>query len=162
MQPTLEHAQFPQWSKGVALASADEGSKAKDEGIKVPPPPPDVPASGTKEKLQPPPPPPPSGGETALGGIPGGVDPGMLPMPPEKPSVAQFLKLTAIVGNKAVLSVPANVRSMTKWPATICLGPGEKIEDANNAALSIVSVDADSVTIDEDGERQVKALPTIK
>lgn len=160
MQPTAERASFPMWSKGIANSSADAGDKPAD--IKVPPPPPEEKvASGTKEKLMPPPPPPPSGNETAVG-IPGGVDPGMLPMPPEKPTHAQFLKLTAIVGNKAVLSVPPNIRSVTKWPATICLGPGERIEDSNNAALSIVSVDPDSVTIDEDGERSVKSLPTIK
>lgn len=158
MQPSQERATFPMWSKGTPLAAAD-GDKPKDE-VKVPPPPPEEKiASGAKEKLMPPPPPP--SNDTNVG-IPGGVDPGMLPMPPEKPTHAQFLKLTAIVGNKAVLSVPANIRSVTKWPATICLGPGERIEDANNAALSIVSVDPDSVTIDEDGERSVKSLPTIK
>ena len=157
MQPTAEHATFPQWSKGGVGGADEEGDKP--EVVKVPPPPPEIPST-KNEKLAPPPPPP---SDSAVGtNIPGVVDPGQLPMPPEKPSVAQFLKLTAIVGNKAILSVPANVRSMTKWPAIISLGPGEKIEDTNNAALSVVSVDPDSVTIDEDGERSVKTLPTIR
>lgn len=158
MQPTMERSSFPQWSKGVGAPADEAGDKEK---IVVPPPPPeDKVASATK--IQPPPPPmPPSDGGIA-GGIPGGVDPGQLPLPPEKPSVAQFLKLTAIVGNRAVLSVPANLRRANKWPEVLCLGPGERFEDSSNGAISVVSVDPDSVTLDEDGERSVKSLPSIK
>ena len=131
-------------NKEHKYASAGSGS------VPVPPPPP------KSEKPVPPPPPPGTGGQLAELPI------GSLPEPPDKPLVSPNLKLSAILGNKAVLSVPMQLRVQNKWPAVICLGPGERFEDPANGTFSVVSVDQDSVTIEEESERSVKSLPQIK
>lgn len=138
--------------KAEAEKKGKNGSQLAN-GVVPPPPPP-----GKMEKPVPPPPP------SNLGGVAGGSElpPEILPPPPDKPLVTPQLKLTAILGNKAVLSVPLTLRSANKWPAVICLGPGEKFEDPDHGTFSVVQVDRDSVTIEEDQERSVKSLPQIK
>lgn len=165
----FERPQYPSpWS---LIASAggrttvdderDEQEKANKERLKnktaggsfVPPPPP------LKERAVPPPPPASSAGAIAEApSLP--ID--NLPMPPDKPLVSPGLRLSAIVGNKAMLAVPLKLRMQNKWPAVICLGPGEKFEDPSNGSFSVVSVDRDSVTMEEEQERSVKSLPPIR
>jgi hypothetical protein len=163
---TFEKTPYPApWTKiGAApetrtTAMDDKEDKDKDKDKKddktavVPPPPP----PSKLEKPLPPPPPSnlgPGGGE--------GIAIDQLPPPPDKPLVTPQLKLTAILGNKAVLSVPLVLRNQNKWPSVICLGPGEKFEDPDHGTFSVVQVDRDSVTIEEDQERSVKSLPQIK
>ncbi|MBX9688147.1 MAG: hypothetical protein K2X27_15675, partial [Candidatus Obscuribacterales bacterium] len=164
MQIAYEKPSFPSpWSKYVndgGETTDDEDSKAEDgkaDGGKgknkalLPPPPPPTAAS---ERPVPPPPP----VADAAPQLP--ID--NLPQPPDKPLVTPSLKLVAILGNKAVLSVPMQLRAKNKWPSVICLSPGERFEDPNNGSFSVVSVDQDSVTIEEEQERSVKSLPQIK
>lgn len=173
MLPIAEQGAWPQWSRpSEMLADAASGS-SPGMGAKflLPPPgavkagknstPRNV-ASAAKLKLVPPPPPmtmPGLGGGPANSGQPPdmGLPIAQLPMPPEKPSIMQHLKLSAIIGNKAIIAVPYEVRFQNKWPAVISLGPGEQFE-----SIRVVSVDPDSVTIDEDGERVVKSLASIR
>lgn len=131
---------------------------AKGGSTTVPPPPP------RSEKPVPPPPPSGtgSGAPIASGGSGNDLPLDQLPQAPDKPLVSPNLKLSAIMGNKAVLSVPMQLRVQNKWPAVICLGPGERFEDPANGTFSVVSVDQDSVTIEEESERSVKSLPQIK
>ncbi len=141
MQSTFEKIPYP-------------GTKAGSDGHKsespVPPPP-------TTKELPPAP-------SVANGG--GSSTPELpienMPLPPDKPMVTLRLKLTAILGNKALLSVPLELRLQNNWPAVICLGPGERFEDPANGSFSIVSVDRDSVTIEEEQESSVQSLPLIK
>ncbi len=165
MQGAFEKVPYPApWSRagsGGGRTSQDDEQDADREKNKLegkdkladkvlPPPPPP-----TKSE-RPVPPPPPSVVEAPS--LP--ID--NLPQPPDKPLVSPSLKLTGILGNKAVLTVPLLLRTQNKWPSVICLGPGEKFEDPTNGSFSVVSVDQDSVTIDEEGERSVKSLPQIK
>lgn len=155
MMPYMDSNPFPMYSKGSAAAEAKEENK---EAVKVPPPPPI--AKAPKAGAAPHglvPPPPPSDPSLAGAGQYGGLPLNQLPEAPPKPTVADKLRLAAVIGNKVILNVPQSVRRENKWPATISLGPGEQFE-----SLSIVSVDGDSVTIDEDGERTVKTLASIK
>jgi len=158
---TFEKAQYPSpWSKagaaGLGHKEGDSQTASADDTTKVPPPPPKT------EKEPPAPPPPPStGGGPASASAPE-IPIDNLPAPPDKPMVTPSLKLTAILGNKAILSVPMQLRTQNKWPAVICLGAGERFEDPTNGSFSVVSVDQDSVTIEEEQERSVKSLPQIK
>ncbi|MBY0550281.1 MAG: hypothetical protein K2W95_23590 [Candidatus Obscuribacterales bacterium] len=153
MMPYMDSNPFPMYSKSAAAEAAKEEAK---EAVKVPPPPPAIAkapkAGATPRDLVPPPPP----SVPGVGG-PGELSLNELPVAPPKPTVADKLRLAAVIGNKVILNVPSSVRRENKWPATISLGPGEQFE-----SLSIVSVDGDSVTIDEDGERTVKTLASIK
>jgi len=161
MKGIFERTPYPApWTKvnqsGGRTTSDDEKEESEKDkkehgGGTVPPPPPPV------EATKAPPPPAPIAADA-----PPEIPVPDLPLPPEKPTVTPSLKLTAIIGNKAVLEVPLKLRVANKWPSVICLGPGERFEDPANGSFSVVSVDPDSVTIEEDSERSVKNLPQIK
>lgn len=163
MKGLFERTPYPgPWTKvaqsGGRTTSDDEKAEAEEKAGKegkgsgtVPPPPPPV------EATKAPPPPAPIAADA-----PPELPIENLPQPPEKPMVSPSLKLTAIIGNKAVLEVPFKLRIANKWPSTISLGPGERFEDPANGSFSVVSVDPDSVTIEEESERSVKSLPQIK
>jgi hypothetical protein len=106
------------------------------------------------------PPPPPLDAPQSLPGSAdaGSVDLAELPPPPSRPAISGKLKLISIIGDKAVLAF-TDARSVhdNKWPKTITLGPGEQFE-----SLSVADVNSDSVTIEEDGERTVKSLESIR
>ena len=154
MLPYLGGNPYPFFSK-------PKDEPAATETAKVPPPPPPTTTEtaktpkfgGPPKGLVPPPPP----SDPSLASLPGGLPINELPVAPDKPTVADKLKLAAVIGNRVILHVPHSVRQQNKWPATITLAPGEQFE-----SLSVVSVDGDSVTLDEDGERTVKTLASIK
>lgn len=155
MMPFLGGHQFPHYSKGPTPTE-----EPKDAAASVPPPPPTPEAPKSAKSVPPPPPsglvppPPPS---DPIAGAGGDLPLNQLPEAPDKPTVADKLKLAGVIGNKVILQVPTSVRQQNKWPATISLAPGEQFE-----SLSVVSVDGDSVTLDEDGERRVLTLAAIK
>ncbi|MBY0356715.1 MAG: hypothetical protein K2W82_01835 [Candidatus Obscuribacterales bacterium] len=167
MTPVFEGGTFPRFSahgqtetlpteaKGIVPAPPKSKNKAKPgiNALAV--------ASAAKQRLVPPPPP---TVMPSLAGNPGGSLPPeaglpimQLPPPPDKPSMAGHLRLSAIIGNRAVIQVPYELRFQHRWPAQLMLGPGEQFE-----SIRVVSVDPDSVTIDEDGERSIKTLAAIK
>jgi hypothetical protein len=113
-----------------------------------------------KDKLPKPglvPPPPPS----ALGamGIPDyGLSVDELPAPPSKPSLADKMKLVAVIGDRAVLKITdKKLQKENKWPSTLTLGHGDAFESVN-----VIDVNGDSVTLDEDGERSVKTIDPLR
>jgi len=81
-----------------------------------------------------------------------------LPLPPDRPSIAAKLKLTGVIGNKAVFSITdKEAMRVNKWPSVLVLGPGDKFE-----SIETVSVGADSAVLQEDGERSTKTLDRIR
>jgi hypothetical protein len=97
------------------------------------------------------PPPPPNTGLSSL-------SLNELPPPPAKPSLARKLKLSAIVGDKAILTfADKELARENHWPLFITLGMGDQFE-----SLSVVQVDAHSVVLDEDGERSTKNLSPVR
>jgi hypothetical protein len=80
-----------------------------------------------------------------------------LPSPPEKPTIAEKLKLVGIVGNEAIFNFSdIQFRLAHKYPETLVLKPGDRFETVN-----LVSVEKESVVLDEDGARCQKTLPLI-
>lgn len=81
-----------------------------------------------------------------------------LPTPPERPTLVNSIKLTGIVGNKAIFSVTdMSARLKNKWPKALLLGAGDHFE-----SISVISVDADRAVIEENGERVDKRLERIR
>lgn len=124
----------------------------------VPPPPPvDKPMKPKtiNEKLVPPPPPmeamPNTGGSIA--GLP--ID--QLPVPPSRPTIGDKVRVLGVLDDKAIIAFPKAMSAKNKWPKTVTLGTGEQFE-----SLTIVSITRDGITIEEDGERTLKPLSTIK
>lgn len=111
-------------------------------------------ASAHMPKLVPPPPP----GGPGLPGPPDELSVAELPAPPAKPTISGKLKLVAVIGDKAIMSFADRgaVRE-NKWPQTVTLGPGEQFE-----SISVVGVNGDSVTLEEDGERSVKTVEPVR
>lgn len=133
--------------------------KAKDEMLAalVPPPPPSKtppPPPKINEKLMPPPPPP--GEMPGTGGI-SGLDIAQLPVPPSRPTIGDKMKVIAVMDDKAMMTFPTRMRLKNKWPKVLTLGAGEQFE-----SISVVSVNKDGVTIEEDGERTVKAVEPVR
>ncbi len=160
MQAEYESNSYPApWTKlamaGGRTTSDDQEKDKKGEQSKIVPPPP--PPSSREAPV---PPPPPVSPQNMIGADSLPID--NLPLPPDKPLVSPNLKLVAIVGNRAMLSVPMQMRTQNKWPAIISLAPGERFEDPVKGSFSVVSVEPDNVTIEEESERSVKTLPQIK
>jgi hypothetical protein len=100
------------------------------------------------------PPPPPGTASMPVDSIPVNE----LPLPPDRPSLANKLKLTGVVGNRAFFHLTDNELIMReKLPRDITLAPGEQFQN-----VKLISVGADFATLSEDGEQIVKNLPAIK
>jgi hypothetical protein len=81
-----------------------------------------------------------------------------LPAPPERPTLVNSIKLTGIVGNKAIFSVTdLSARLKNNWPKALMLGAGDHFE-----SISVISVDADRAVLEENGERVDKRLERIR
>ncbi len=118
-------------------------------------------AAASKEKKVTPPPPPPQFGlvpPPPPGEMSEGMSVAELPAPPTKPSLSGKMKLVAIVGDRAILAFSdRSIARENKWPSTVTLGPGEQFE-----SVSMVDVNPDSVTLEEDGERSTKAMAPLR
>ena len=109
---------------------------------------------GTHNALALVPPPPPVSPSLANGGV--SLD--ELPSPPVRPSIADKMKVMAVIGDHVLIMFTDKKAQMeNNWPKTISLGPGEKFE-----SVSLIKVGDDSVTFDDDGERTVKTVDPIK
>ncbi|HEY9868912.1 MAG TPA: hypothetical protein V6D08_07080, partial [Candidatus Obscuribacterales bacterium] len=128
--------------------------EAAVKGPDIPPPPPAA-------KVVPPPPPAAALGGDVLAPPPepeAGLSLAELPAPPSRPSIVDKMKLVGIVGDRAVIAFSdRRAVAENKWPRTITLGRGEQFE-----SVSVVDVNPDSVTFDEDGERSVKSIEPVK
>lgn len=95
-----------------------------------------------------------------------------LPDPPEAaPKITKprylpalmYLRLTAIVGEKAILLVPGILQKQNDWPRSFSVGKGDILEDARNHQIEVASVTADGVVLQQrDGERYSKTLAPIR
>jgi hypothetical protein len=117
----------------------------------IPPPPTDM------AKLVPPPPPTSEFPKQGFGSI-ANLPISTLPSPPSRPTIADKMKLVSILDDKAILAFSnPNLQIKNKWPKTLTLGPGDQFE-----SVSVISVDRDSITLQEDGERSVKVLERVR
>lgn len=104
------------------------------------------------------PPPPPTAVATPPPGQSEELSVSELPAPPEKQSIASKLKLTAIIGDKAIFTFTDQMfRRQNHYARTLTLASGEQLD-----ALTLVNVAPDSVTLEEDGERVTKALERVR
>jgi hypothetical protein len=99
------------------------------------------------------PPPPPTAGGGGLDDL--GAD--QLPVPPSKPIIGDQMKVISVLDDKAIVTFPRSLQKQNNWPKYITLGTGEQFD-----SIKIISINADGVTIEEDGERSLRPLPTIK
>lgn len=121
----------------VKKEEARGGLSASNPYLKIPPPPPSTPSyPGSTNELP----------------------VSDLPAPPERPTLVNSIKLTGIVGNKAIFSVTdLSARLRNNWPKALSLGAGDHFE-----SISVISVDADRAVIEENGERVDKRLERIR
>lgn len=81
-----------------------------------------------------------------------------LPEAPEKPQIVNKLKLIGIIGDKAMFKfLDPEARRANKWPAVLVLAAGEQFE-----SMHLISIDNDSIVLEEDGERTTKELERIR
>jgi hypothetical protein len=81
-----------------------------------------------------------------------------LPAPPEKPSLLAKMQLLGIVGDHAIFKISdPSLRRENGWPKSLTLAAGDHFE-----TVSVVAVTPDAVTLEEDGDRQIKQLPRLK
>ncbi|HEY9679019.1 MAG TPA: hypothetical protein V6C76_13500 [Drouetiella sp.] len=123
----------------------------------VPPPP-----KFTETHLAPPPPPTevtlPGYAKQAVGSAGMGAPEAELPEPPEKPLIAEKMKLVGVVADKAFFTfTDLELKRMNKFPSTVVLANGEQFE-----SVHLVSVAPNSVVLEEDGERITKELERIR
>ena len=72
------------------------------------------------------------------------------------------LRLSAIVGDKALLLVPKYLQRQNGWPRSFCLAKGDSIQDAREHNIQIASVSSDSVVLEEGGEKLAKSLSPVR
>lgn len=81
-----------------------------------------------------------------------------LPLPPDKPSIVTKLKLTGIIGGKAIFTITdKEAIRQNKWPGYLIMGDGDKFE-----SIEALTVGTDSVVLEENGERSTKTLERIR
>ncbi|MBI5173040.1 MAG: hypothetical protein HY986_09135 [Candidatus Melainabacteria bacterium] len=104
--------------------------------------------------------PPPLPGGLPGGGLSSGLALSDLPMPPEKPSVLRYLRLSGIIGDKAIFQVKDPlVRRANHWPEQITLAPGESFGTAH---LVSVSARDEKAVMEEHGQMEELDLPSIR
>lgn len=158
---------FKPFPNNVQVASVPKALAATE---KVLPPPPPKPSGGgslvkragqLRDRLVPPPPPSPvlSGTAGVAGGVPEGLQLPIhqLPVPPERPSILDKFTVSAVIDDKVILTISSAVAMQNKWPKVLTMGPGDQFE-----SVSVVAVSGDSVTLEEDGERTVKSVPSVR
>ena len=135
---------FQPFPKGAAEKTSAAAHKVgSQDKMLIPPPPPNV---GTVI------PPPPNGSSTQ------DLPVSELPVPPERPSLVNKLKLTGIVGQKAIFTITdLSARRLNNWPRSLMLAAGDHFE-----SVEIVSVSQDSALLQENGERTTKRLERIR
>lgn len=124
------------------------GSKIRDDSSAhkvdlIPPPPPG--------SIPPPPPP-------ILAGQGESLPLNELPAPPERPSIAQYLKVVGILGDRAFMTVTdANVRKANRLPKVLTVSAGDRVDYVN-----VIAVSDSAVTLEEDGHRVVKHISVLR
>lgn len=94
------------------------------------------------------------------GGLASGLAISDLPYPPEKPSTLRYLKLTGIIGDKAVFHIKDQLtRRANHWPSDLTLATGQSF-----SGVKLVSVSAkdEKVTLEEHGEMSDMYLPGLR
>ena len=71
------------------------------------------------------------------------------------------LKLSAIVGDRAIVLVPKELQIQNGWPRSFCLAKGDSIEDVKERKIHVAAIGADSLVLEENGERFAKSLAEI-
>jgi hypothetical protein len=154
-EPTRPVDKYDSWpaKSTQTLASGGKQDPADLLALVPPPPPPEkMKPKKINEKLVPPPPP----ADAAAGGL-AGLPIDQLPVPPSRPTIGDKLKVLGVFDDRAIISFPKSLQIKNKWPRTISLGTGEQFE-----SLTIVSINRDGVTIEEDGERSMKPISAVK
>lgn len=81
-----------------------------------------------------------------------------MPEPPDKPLIAEKMKLVGVLADRAFFTfTDSSLRRANKFPSTVVLANGEQFE-----SVHLVSVDPNSVVLEEDGERITKELERIR
>lgn len=120
----------------------NDGSAAHKVDLIPPPPPGSIP-----------PPPPP-----LLAGQGDSLPVNELPTPPERPSIAKYLKVVGILGDRAFMAVTdANVRRANRLPKVLTVSPGDRVD-----FVSVIAVSDSSVTLEEDGHTLVKHISVLR
>jgi hypothetical protein len=141
---------FKPFPSGSAATAADAKAYANKTPTKmlIPPPPGGL-------QLQVPPPPPTLGSHASSAED---LPVSELPVPPERPSIVNKLKLTGIIGQKAIFTITdLSARRLNKWPRSLMLGTGEHFE-----SVEVVSIGSDSALLEENGEQTTKRLERIR
>lgn len=143
LSPIIGFKQFPAFS-GSRISITSEEKSSGEKPLMIPPPPPG--------SIPPPPPPILTGRE----GDTLSLD--ELPVPPEKPSIAKYLRLVGILGDRAFMSVTdPSVRRANRLPKTLAVSAGDRVE-----YLNVIAVSASSVTLEENGQTHVKHLTLLR
>lgn len=103
---------------------------------------------------------PPATGGGLASGLASGLAISDLPYPPEKPSTLRYLKLTGIIGDKAVFHIKDQLtRRANHWPSDLTLATGQSF-----SGVKLVSVSAkdEKVTLEEHGEMSDMYLPGLR
>lgn len=135
--------------------SREESTPAALKKIPVPAPPPISPGVALSEL---PPPPDPPGPPLPVGKRAGNSAKKRF----AGPLKVSGIKLTAIIGSKAMLALRREGSSRNERPEIVCLSIGEHVLTSDNVLISVVSVEPDHVILEVGGERFIKSLPAIR
>ncbi len=133
------------WNRKQANQTINSQKPKKGD---VPPPPPNMPQVGMVEMPYPPSRP--------------DASPVHITQAPSFLKAPLHLRLSAIVGEKAIVLVPKELQIQNGWPRSFCLSKGDSIEDAKERRIQVASITDDSVILEENGERYCKSLAPIR
>ncbi len=162
-EPVVSTESFPRGSAKVVpttgvTTTTDGTSKVKQLTV-VPPPP------GSSDFGNLPGPhngflPPPVPGVLTGSALSTGLSMKDLPSPPSRPSTARYLRLTGIIGDKAIFQIKdLSARRSNHWPAQVTLGPGD---DFGSLRLVSVSSQNESAIVEEHGRQEELHMPALR
>ena len=76
---------------------------------------------------------------------------------PEKPHIADRLRVISIMDDRAIVSLPSDLCRKNGWADRITVGEGQEFN-----AVKVLHIDRDTVTVEEDGVRTVCRMGSVK
>lgn len=105
-------------------------------------------------------PPPVPGVFGANSGLATGLTIDQLPTPPDRPSTTRYMKLSAIIGNKAIFVIKdLAARKLNHWPEQVTLSPGD---DFGSVKLLSIVPEEEKAIVEEHGRQEELVLPSVR
>lgn len=87
----------------------------------------------------------------------GGDTDWIAPVPPDKPHVADKVRVRSIMDDRAIVAFPADICPKNGWPTSMVMAKGDQFD-----SVKLVQVRDNAVTFEEDGDRSTRRIEAVR